>query len=117
MKKAVKNIVLLCIVSPFFIACGSSESKTVEAHPTTYNVIINEMQFHPDELNLHKGDTVIWVNDGIVVHDITGQPDDSWGSPGLIAIGNEWKTVITEDISYICSIHPTMTGKIVIIQE
>ncbi len=95
------------------MACGSSEKKSVESHATTFEVFIKDMQFNPSELHIHKGDTVIWYNDGIVVHDITAQPDDSWGSE-LIAIGEEWKTVINEDINYICSIHPTMKGKIIL---
>lgn len=34
-------------------------------------VIIKGMAFSPSELRVHKGDTVVWINEDIVAHNVT----------------------------------------------
>jgi len=88
--------------------CSSQASYT----PQTLAVEIKDMKFQPDELKLHKGDTVIWTNKDIVAHDVT-EVNKAWTS-SPIAPGASWQKVITESASYYCSIHIIMKGKLIV---
>lgn len=99
---------LLCL--PSLWGCHSSGNQH---QPQTDTVIISGMKFQPANLVVHKGDTVLWINKGIVKHNVTTFPAKEWTS-GKIAIDSTWAKVVTDSISYFCSIHPTMKGKIVI---
>jgi len=73
------------------------------------------MKFNPAELTLQKGDTVVFLNSDLVVHDITQEPDKAWTSSNL-SPGQSYKMVVRESSNYYCSIHPTMRGKLVVQQ-
>ncbi len=79
----------------------------------TDTVIIKQMQFHPAKLTIHKGDKVVWINQGIVEHDVSTDVKQTWTS-GTIEIGKTFETVPDKSFKYICSIHPTMKGEIVV---
>lgn len=74
-------------------------------------IVINGMEFHPAELKVKKGDTVVWINKDIVVHDVTEFPDKKWTS-GPLESGKSWQKIVENDFNYFCSIHITMKGKI-----
>lgn len=78
---------------------------------TTHIVIIDKMAFRPAELVVRSGDTVKWINKGIVPHNVTEKTAKAWGSP-LLKPGESWEKVITGDVEYYCSIHITMKGGI-----
>ena len=81
--------------------------------PVTDTVIISAMAFHPAELTVNKNDTVIWINKGLVAHNVTEFPDSHWASD-TIPPGISWKKAIDSSFDYFCSIHPTMKGKITV---
>ncbi len=76
-------------------------------------IVISGMQFRPAELHIKKGNTVVWINRDIVVHDATEFPDKKWTS-GPIATGSSWKMKVDESFDYFCSIHITMKGKLIV---
>lgn len=98
-------LVLLC-------ACNASEGDLADAAPKTHIVEISVMKFNPDTLYVQKGDSVVFINKGIVNHNVTA-PDSSWYS-GPIPVGARWGMKITKDTPYYCSIHIIMKGKIVV---
>ena len=73
------------------------------------------MQFNPAELTLQKGDTVVFINNDLVVHDITQEPDKTWTSSNL-SPGQSYKMSVGVSTDYYCSIHPTMKGKLIVQQ-
>jgi len=80
---------------------------------THYHTIeIKQMKFIPPELTVEKGDTVVWVNNGITAHDVTQQPDGKWTSASM-PVGGSWSMVVSETSDYYCSIHVVMKGKLV----
>ena len=81
--------------------------------PKVDTVLIKEMKFNPAELHVKLGDTVVWMNDDLVDHNVTSYRDKILFSDTL-KVGNSWKWVVTDSAAYYCSIHPTMTGKILI---
>lgn len=80
--------------------------------PHYHTVEIKLMKFFPEELTVSKGDTVVWVNNGITAHDVTQQPSGAWTSSS-IAVGKSWSMVVKESSDYYCSIHVVMTGKLI----
>lgn len=62
------------------------------------------MKSHPDEITVHKGDTVAWINHDMVTHCIAEENTKSWTSSN-IAAGNSWKMVIQPGADYFCAIH------------
>lgn len=80
---------------------------------TFHTVLIKQMKFDPAELNLHKGDTVLWINKDITDHDVTEETRKAWTSSKL-AVGKSWTRVIGETADYYCSIHVVMKGKLVV---
>lgn len=78
----------------------------------TYNVSIENFSFKPAELNIKKGDTVIWINQDSMPHKISGngfQSDTLSKEQSFSFVFNNAGT-----FDYICSIHPSMKGKIIV---
>lgn len=101
-----------------FTACKSNHNQQASTSTPTAKVdtvIIKGMQFHPAELHVNPGDTIVWINKGIVAHDVT-EDSGAWSSGvGNINTNQSWKRVAGDQgFSYHCSIHPTMKAKVVI---
>ena len=78
-----------------------------------HTVEIRQMQFVPQTLKVHMGDTIEWINNDIVVHDITEEKNKEWSS-SPVAIGSSWQKVASKSVDYFCSIHVVMKGKIIV---
>ncbi len=89
------------------------EAITSRSHFSKDTIVIEGMQFHPAELHIKKGDTVVWINKDIVTHDATEFPDKEWTS-GPLASGSSWKMKVDKSYDYFCSIHITMKGKLIV---
>jgi plastocyanin len=94
----------------FLSGCSSEPEKSV---PEVHTIVISAMQFNPAELTLQKGDTVVFVNKDLVVHDITQEPDKVWSSSNL-SPGQSYRVAVRVSSNYYCSIHPTMKGKLIV---
>ena len=92
----------------FVSACMSSSLKKL---PASRIVEIKGMQFHPANLSVDKGDTVVFVNNDFVVHDVT-EKSKAWNS-NPIPVGQSFKMVIANPVEYYCSFHPIMKGQII----
>ena len=99
-------LIFACLL--FLVTCSKKESYK----PQTHTVEIKDMQFSPESITVHKGDTVIWTNKDIVSHDVT-QDNKKWASPTL-ASGDSWKKAIENSDSYYCSIHLVMKGNLIV---
>lgn len=93
--------------------CNPQDQGASSQGPGTDTVIIKAMSFNPPELTVQKGDTVIWINQDLVAHDVTSDKANAFYSDTL-QVGDSWKMAIEDSASYHCSIHPTMLGKILI---
>jgi len=77
--------------------------------------------FLPSDVTVSVGDTVTWTNDSSVIHTVTsGNPDD--GPDGvfdssIVMSGDTFTHTFTEtgQYEYFCSIHPWMTGTVVVV--
>jgi plastocyanin len=92
---------------------NSCDTETEKIIPKVHTVEIKQMKFQPAELIVQKGDTVVWINNDIVAHDVTEEPDKAWTS-SVMPVGESWSLVVTQSADYYCSIHVVMKGKLVI---
>jgi len=84
-----------------------------EKQPHVLHVVeIRQMQFQPAQLDVQKGDTVVFINHDIVAHNVTEQ-DKAWASPTL-PNDSSWKWIASQSADYYCSLHPVMKGKVVV---
>jgi plastocyanin len=83
--------------------------------PKTHTVEIRGMEFHPAELTVAVGDTVVWVNRDIVPHTATATGRLKWDT-GQLTQGQAGRYVVRRSgvARYACTLHPTMRGKLVI---
>jgi len=88
-------------------------TRLVKNTATFHTIEIRQMQFVPAEVKVHKGDTVAWINNDMVAHDITEEKNKEWSSSPLPA-GKQWQMVAAKSADYYCSIHMVMKGKIIV---
>lgn len=113
MKKS-SSILKNCIYLLFSIfLLNSCASETGKHKPRVYTIEIKQMKFQPAELVVQKGDTVVWINNDIVAHDVTEESSKVWTS-SLLPVGQSWSLVVTQSADYYCSIHMVMKGKLVV---
>lgn len=97
------------------IVITGCDQKKAEHIPKTHKVKILQMKFQPEELWVEKSDTVEFINEDMVAHDVTEQPASKWTS-GRLESGMTWKYIPEESAEYYCSLHKVMKGKIMIRQ-
>ncbi len=77
------------------------------------DVVMKGFAFSPAEVEIAVGDSVTWTNEDSATHDATGDGGIASGSLGQ---GETYtKTFDTAGTyEYICGIHPSMTGTVVV---
>lgn len=86
-----------------------AETPEEKSAPSLYVVQIEQMKFLPANITVHTGDTIMWVNNDMVAHDVTEEKNKSWSS-SLLQPGKSWKLVPKSSADYYCSIHQVMKG-------
>ena len=105
----------------FLFSCSSPNKKTQTNQSATEasihkvdTVVLQLMKFNPEELNVNIGDTVIWINKGLVAHTVKSYRDNKFYSDTLKP-GESWKLVAKDSAAYYCTLHPaSMQGKLVL---
>jgi len=95
----------------------ASASATTADSPASQGgtaVSITNFKFNPATLTVPVGATVTWTNQDEEPHTVAGK-DGSFHSPGMDTHGTYSFTFTTPgSYDYICSIHPFMTGTVVV---
>ena len=91
------------------VAAAQSQQQ---ASAATHTVIIENMQFNPPQLHVHRGDRIVWVNKDLFPHTVTAT-SHSFDS-GSIAANASWTYVASKagEYPYGCTFHPSMKGMI-----
>jgi plastocyanin len=78
-------------------------------------VSMEGIAFEPAEATVSAGDTVTWVNNDSVGHDVTADSFSS-GDPGGMANGDTFEHTFEEagTFDYVCTVHPGMEGSVVV---
>ena len=88
----------------------SQGTNSNAASTVALTVHIRDLSYKPDTVNLHVGDTVMFVNDDEVRHDVTGDVLKS----GDLDRGKSWRYTFEKSgtYTYVCSYHAWMKGSI-----
>lgn len=93
------------------------------ARATSTTVDIKDLAFSPASIQVAQGDTVTWTNsEEIMPHDVTsgalGQPDIGQAFASEILMSGQTFTATFPDAGefvYLCKLHPTMIGVVVVV--
>src|SRR6266852_1217331 len=90
-------------VMPAIFAAAAPPASTVDLN-------IAKFAFAPKEITIAPGTKIIWTNHDEAPHTVTSN-DKSFASKGLDTDDKFEHTFVSEgDFSYICTVHPYMTG-------
>jgi plastocyanin len=70
------------------------------------------LKFEPGTLTVARGTTVVFDNDDTAPHTVTARSGGT--DSGVIDPGRSFSLVASEGFDYFCSIHPSMTAKLVV---
>jgi plastocyanin len=82
--------------------------------PGTYTITISNFEFSPRNLQIPAGSKVIWVNKDDEVHKIADVNNLFLSKPLDTDDGFSFEFKAAGKYEYFCSLHPHMTGKIVV---
>jgi len=107
---AVLGILAVVAVS----GCTSNTNQTSNSSSSANAVTIQNMAFNPATLNVQVGTTVTWTNKDSNTHRVVS--DSGLFDSGDLANGKSFSYTFNQTGSYPyhCSIHPSMTGTIVV---
>jgi plastocyanin len=118
MKKKMFSALLMLFFAVVFTSCSSNTGSTNSTDATnslTPAVSIENSSFKPSNLTVRKGATVEWTNNDTTVHNIKAA---AFNSPDLEKGETFEFTFITAGTyDYSCGIHPTMKGKIIVVEN
>ena len=114
---------------------GPSAAPPLESSAHLHVIrVTDDMRFEPEELTVPVGDTVVWLNDGTLLHTATDEPGragvpennvlpagaESWDS-GLLDPRGAYRLVptVSGDYTYLCTIHEAagMVGRIRVVPK
>jgi len=107
--RALGRAAALCV--PLLALRGAG--ATPPAKPgKTFTVTMENVQYTPAHLTVHRGDRIVWVNKDLFPHTVTAT-DKAFDS-GSIAVSKSWtyRARKAGTFTYTCSFHPTMKAQI-----
>jgi plastocyanin len=97
------------------LLCAGFLQRPRDIAPVRHVVEIRGMAFHPAELEIGRGDTVVWINRDIVPHTATGSGKPGWSTGTLVQDqSGQYVPHHRGTTSYFCVLHPVMKGKLII---
>src|SRR5687767_4111525 len=83
-----------------------------EARAATVDVTISGSRFAPQTVEVKQGDLVRWNNNDAIAH--SSRSSGNWDTGTIASNGGSSSVTMTKagTFSYICSIHPSMTGTV-----
>jgi plastocyanin len=96
------------------MAAGAAPAAAADIR---HEVSIAGFAFNPDKVEVSPGQTVRWVNNDAAPHTTTS-PDGRWDS-GTLKTGQTYDLTFDSPgtYEYICKIHPSMSGKVVVREQ
>ena len=113
-KRRRARLAFLTAITLFGTAHGIAVAATELAKPKLHVVTIEAMKFSPQTIEVAEGDSVVWTNKDPFPHTVAAA-DGSFRS-NEIAPNESWKFTARKSgaVPYACTLHPTMTGSVVV---
>lgn len=109
----------LLLMSALFVGIAGCVGRAVISAQSTNDaasqqVKIDNFCFTPQQLTIAQGTTVVWTNDDDVPHTVVGTRKEFRSR--ALDTGDQFSFTFTKPgtYEYFCSVHPMMTGKIVV---
>lgn len=104
--------ILTCVMALTMASSSLADQSTGASTGSAITVHMRDSSFQPTATKVAVGQTVAFVNDDEVLHNVTGG-DKSLHS-GDIAGGKTWKFTFDKagTYRYTCTYHPWMTGEV-----
>ena len=107
---AVGVMAIFISVSGLFVTAAEREEESIKAE-----IKIDNFAFTPTELTVKAGTTVEWVNRDDIPHVVVSDDKKTFKSKALDTDDKFSYTFTTPGTySYFCSVHPKMTGRVVV---
>ena len=109
------TLALAMFVALALLSSTHGKNSQTRESATKTEVVIDNFSFSPKTLTLPVGATVTWINHDNVPH-VVSSTDNQFKTSTALKAGQTFSRtfVATGTYSYFCSIHPRMTGKIII---
>lgn len=116
------NLELIPIDPRYSSSTGSNStttSTTTQQSPQTFNVALQNFTFNPNTVTINRGDSVKWTNNDVTNHTVTPSGSNAAASDfgsGALKQGDSYAYKFNQagTYAYHCSIHPSMTGKVIV---
>ena len=124
-------VIILIVAGIFFFTLNNNSTSSInkpsnsgvqnagqvspeKSEGQTHTVKIQGFNFIPSSLTIQAGDSVVWINEDSAPH--TASADNGEFDTDRLAEGESGSYTFTNtgDYSYICSIHPSMKGLIIV---
>ena len=123
MYKLIRNqtaLIILAVSSLFFtnFALGQAEKEASANDAKTNQIVIKDFHFTPQTLTVKAGEKITWINRDEEPHTVVSVEKQFKKSA---ALDTDQEFTITAGApgtySYFCSVHPKMTGTIVVVKS
>jgi plastocyanin len=112
-------IVVVIIIAAAIVLTSPKTNNSNVPSDTNHVSITSAFSFDPPSLTIHVGDNVTWTNNANTVHTVSSDSgsNESFLSPAL-SKGDTYTHQFNKigTFTYHCSIHPSMTGTIIVIE-
>jgi plastocyanin len=99
-----------------FVGSPNLRANPQQATPAVLEVKIDNFSFAPATLTVGVGTTVIWTNRDDIPHTVVSTEDPKAFKSKVLDTDEKFSYTFTKPgtFSYFCSIHPKMTGTVVV---
>jgi plastocyanin len=114
---------LLACTALLVAGCGSDDKPAAEKDKgkavSGQQVEMKDIAFQPATIRVRTGETVTWVNQDSVQHDVVNVKEGEQPKSELFNEGQtyEWTPTEAGTVQYVCSVHPNMKGTVEITDD
>lgn len=116
MRRSVSIAVLVAVVLGIVALGAKSSVVAAQQKPQNDEVKIDNFSFGPAAVTVSVGSTVTWTNRDDIPHTVVSSDDPKVFKSKVLDTDEKFSFTFTKagTYAYFCSIHPKMTGKVVV---
>src|SRR5215472_16215221 len=116
MRRSMSVAVFIVVVALGIAALGAKNSAVAAQQKAQNEVKIDNFSFGPAAVTIPLGSTVTWTNRDDIPHNVVSADDPKVFKSKVLDTDEKFSFTFTKagTYAYFCSIHPKMTGKVVV---